>query len=463
MGTSHSIVVQPFELVSVMNYGAHADGVTDDSDHVHTGMVDAISEGKVLFFPPGTYLLNTKLTMHDGASFAGVGDASILKGTVNPTSNNIVESLKFELGETTPSNEKYFGASDAYSDGAVSHLYVLNCTFSGHYAWDSGEGRQIQLGNIPVSYVLFDSCTFLQSTYNKNNQIRIWSDCDATDCYMHHIAIRNCHFDYTSRMNLEITGANSSCAYPWHDIIVDNCTFDGAGNQNISIVGYGCHDITITDNVLLDANVNPILNQGEASLELGNFTNLILTGNHVGQTAEGTTTGSHVKFMLGQWIPDTEAIVNNNWIENNIFDGRLSTSSQIWLKGSGWTFKDNTVYTCSSYGSYIMHGDDQTIQGNSFYAWDVATQNIDVDNYAVNVQNTDGADWTENHFYSKESGTPVRLHYTCPNGDEPNGPSINNTFTDCTFHRKSTAVNVKADTSTPPSSFTESGSTVVEI
>lgn len=53
--------LQTLGLVSVKEYGAVGDGVTDDSDEIQAAINYAQSNAKVCFFPPGTYLVSKTL------------------------------------------------------------------------------------------------------------------------------------------------------------------------------------------------------------------------------------------------------------------------------------------------------------------------------------------------------------------------------------------------------------------
>lgn len=70
------------ERVSVKSYGAAGDGVTNDYSACAAALTAAIASGRVLYFPPGTYKLNSTLdfTQADYLTIAGAGRTSILLG-----------------------------------------------------------------------------------------------------------------------------------------------------------------------------------------------------------------------------------------------------------------------------------------------------------------------------------------------------------------------------------------------
>ena len=61
------------KCVNVKLCGAVGDGVTDDYDAVLTAYKKASSEGKILFFPAGTYYLSRKIVLNSNISILGEG------------------------------------------------------------------------------------------------------------------------------------------------------------------------------------------------------------------------------------------------------------------------------------------------------------------------------------------------------------------------------------------------------
>lgn len=75
-------------LLSVKNYDAAGDGVTNDTSAINACLAAASSSGKVAFFPPGTYKVTSALSLPAGVSMLGCGPAkSIIK--MDHASNNM--------------------------------------------------------------------------------------------------------------------------------------------------------------------------------------------------------------------------------------------------------------------------------------------------------------------------------------------------------------------------------------
>ena len=68
----------PLAPLNVMDYGTHADGVTNDADHFETAMDAAVAAGKRLWVPPGVYYFTTHLTPPNNLYMFGPGASARL-------------------------------------------------------------------------------------------------------------------------------------------------------------------------------------------------------------------------------------------------------------------------------------------------------------------------------------------------------------------------------------------------
>ena len=77
--TSRSVQAKLRESVSVMDFGAVGDGVTDDSAAIQAA-IDAVGAGGRVFFPAGTYGISSPINMKTQRNLVGVGaSGSIIK------------------------------------------------------------------------------------------------------------------------------------------------------------------------------------------------------------------------------------------------------------------------------------------------------------------------------------------------------------------------------------------------
>lgn len=83
-----------FEIVSVKDYGAVGDGVTDDTAAIQAAFDDNVQS---VYFPAGTYLTSANLTIkRDGFHIFGVGDASTIKVADNVQRVNGIDSVGYD-------------------------------------------------------------------------------------------------------------------------------------------------------------------------------------------------------------------------------------------------------------------------------------------------------------------------------------------------------------------------------
>lgn len=76
-GSARPIAEKLGDLVSVRDFGAVGDGVTDDT----IALQSALSQARAVHVPAGTYLISNTLTIGYGRTLAGDGQSSVIKGS----------------------------------------------------------------------------------------------------------------------------------------------------------------------------------------------------------------------------------------------------------------------------------------------------------------------------------------------------------------------------------------------
>jgi hypothetical protein len=120
--TTTTVQAKLRESVSVKDFGAVGNGVTDDTGAIQT----AINSGQSLYFPSGTYLCNNLTQSTNGQYFYANGDVKLIKNANGPiitSSGNFVvfENIKFYGDSATP----VFTGNNFVSSG--SNLSLINC------------------------------------------------------------------------------------------------------------------------------------------------------------------------------------------------------------------------------------------------------------------------------------------------------------------------------------------------
>lgn len=123
--------------VTPQMYGAVGDGAADDTQAIQS----ALSSGKNVFFPVGTYKVTSSLVVPYGILLNGVSGLSVIKTFItngyvfkSESSNSIeslnIENLKFENGNSQDSTTKLAPGNFIYD---VTALYMKNCRVYKYY------------------------------------------------------------------------------------------------------------------------------------------------------------------------------------------------------------------------------------------------------------------------------------------------------------------------------------------
>jgi len=93
-GVATNVEAKLSEYVSVKDFGAVGDGVVDDTATIQAA-IDAVASGGGVYFPPGTYLINTGLTVSTN-TIRLYGDAAYLNGVTIKAGAASLEMLTVE-------------------------------------------------------------------------------------------------------------------------------------------------------------------------------------------------------------------------------------------------------------------------------------------------------------------------------------------------------------------------------
>jgi len=170
------------ESVSVKDFGATGNGSTDDTAAIQLAVTAAYTNGKSLYFPAGTYLMSSTITMGNTTTtaatychFYGDGNNSLIQVTaanVNPflwqgpnpdvdgagnriTGRILIEKMRFLGPSSASSNTNSIGVKFY----GVQGITLRDCTFAG---WRDGE--YYQNCDIVSRYNIYS-----QSNYNAVN------------------------------------------------------------------------------------------------------------------------------------------------------------------------------------------------------------------------------------------------------------------------------------------------------
>ncbi len=263
---------------NVMDYGAAGDGVTDDTAAIQDA-VDACTDGGTVYFPPGTYLVNSDeesdipvtVQVHN-VTMLGAGVGSILLKsvadrtliTVGESESPVSEGTRIQgfqcIGLAFDGN----GEDDTADDYSMLNLkYVDDGLVSGCTFFDGGVGVRIGHGEL---------------TWSLTNQRSRWC------------RVEKCHFRNMEYFGIELHGA--------YNCTVSGNTIEGgaasANSTNLGIRFVKCYGLTISGNVIsaCGGGIGASTGSGEDQVGIVVSNNVIIGSTHsVAMKTSGPITG----------------------------------------------------------------------------------------------------------------------------------------------------------------------------
>lgn len=234
------------DVVSVKDFGAVGDGVTDDTAAIQTALNYAENGGKVVLFPAGVYIVSSALTVTNdsdgGITLEGESTSDYLfsSGSVLKYTGGAGTMLTFD-GTASPifcklKNLTFLGNASADAGVKLNRGWFFNVEGCVFYDWTKGGASALSLtysSGIFVGVVTVRDCVF------SNCNVGIfWEKIDVNV-----IRVENCQFSSGSTGILQ--GA-SGVACSSRNVNITSCMFDGVrdyaiyswgGAQNWNIIG----------------------------------------------------------------------------------------------------------------------------------------------------------------------------------------------------------------------------------
>jgi hypothetical protein len=280
----------PFVKHAVAYYDAVSDGGCDN-----TGESDCVSDilaavtaykaaGKDgLYFPAGTYLLSSALTVPDGTTLIGADmDTAWLKGDVR-------------FGSTSSFTDLKMGAANKYTaavSGANTTTFT-RCQFVGGTTTQSSGPLNLK---VACHTLTFTDCTIDEGNLI-NNGITINAVGATTN--IHDILFDGCTIEESRRIGFECTNRSDSGS-GYSNINMTDCTFEVQGGEAIS---YDCTSgasggCTLTD-VLIKGAGNSTTYAWNQGFELNGCTDFTITRMTIYRTWGQTLNLQHNKAGSG--------------------------------------------------------------------------------------------------------------------------------------------------------------------
>ena len=359
--------MKPVGSTSVKAYGAEGDGSTNDDLAIQNAMDDLKSQGGgVLYFPPGTYRINTRLISTTSlVSFEGSGSSSSIINA-NGVDALAIDSSGFgdrervfvsHMGFETTANGGNTAIDFTGKTGSAlgAQLTVTQCSFSGQSnsnAWDT----PIHLRNAKFTEVL--SCYFRGNTSDvtSTNTSILMDTCTDTK-------ILNNYF-YWCNVGIDITGFSEGLYITGSHFVPVNRGVRHAGTGNLVWVT-DCHiSANLTAITFGSPGVNAV-NHSHATSNLifkrststNNFVAIqsysnrnTIIGNEVLIPGGSSTSGSQTGIVV--YSGSSHSRVVGNQLAN------MDTGIFFQNSTSDHTLVGNTYLACNT--NYIIEGENIT-------------------------------------------------------------------------------------------------------
>lgn len=322
------------ETVSVKDFGAVGDGVTDDTAAIQAAATFALSAGIGLYFGSGTYLIDGSVTFTDANGFRiyGEGASSIIKKGSTATSprafafsstatNVEIDHLRFYSDRTLANTDTGLidGSNSSVTiDGLYIHDNIFNLADDGVCAMLFASASSKTIKRIKILGNLFNSVKYAAIAFNNHNSDSIFRISD--------IIVADNTFKDVGLFCNTFSGTMSN-------IVVSNNNFTGTNGVGVELVS-GCHGVNISDNTY-EGTLSQILSMSGSAPYPGNA-----NVNYCDNVTKGTVTASWTLqccssfFMQGNKLDTSGALQFNGvglgvtaHVINNWLSSALSTSN----------------------------------------------------------------------------------------------------------------------------------------
>jgi hypothetical protein len=351
-GAPTNVEIKLAQYVSVKDFGAVGDGVTNDRVAIN----NALAAGKRVYFPAGTYLVSGgSIELPDGVdgiSMTGDGVSTKLTGG---NSNGVI---------LIQSHEGVYIA-DMWVE---STLAAFGCISSFHQE---------------ISDVVIERCKFTTNGAILTNGIKMVMDNSTIG--LDGMVIRDCVFDAPGRMGVEIQNNNSGDTVPrYRNVVIENSKFlrtgeavggGTAAGMGVSLTGEG-ENCEVIGNYF-DQCTGP-------SIEIIGASRSVISGNFIRRPKARPIQVANTILMTDNIISENVVYeidatlggnvylgsLKNSIISDNYFD--LTNKSGVFVEltsatatGTGKNqFANNTVRTNASYALIIDGTPDNIVEGN---------------------------------------------------------------------------------------------------
>lgn len=338
-----------YTFANVMDYGAKADGTTDDRE----AFVNALATGKPVYAPEGTYRISSAITVNAGVHVFGDGQGKTI--------------LKFD-NQTDPQKYLFQNYTEASKQGAIFRDFTIDVNT---YEQDP---KKFHGGIFLQAFtdILIDNIE-VYHTSEGGNAVTLWGCSRGTvsNCFMHHLygtGIYVC--ESSSKIN-----------------IVNNKVID-------SIVTSGCIDCWQSNNIVIEGNYVESQNNLTFGMNIDTCRQLIIANNNCNASNTGIAVFSSSEMtIIGNRCRNSSfagielqkntsgnpcsiiTIADNDCLYNGEF-GIVDSSESQFTK-----IHNNRIGETQKHGIYCVNNSLCDIKGNTVRNSGLSTANTFADIY----------------------------------------------------------------------------------
>jgi hypothetical protein len=164
-------------VVSVKDFGAKGDGVTDDSAAIQKAVDETAGDGRTVFLPAGVYMLQKAVHMRDGLTMKGAGrfvtilrlmpssNGPILETQVKNQFDEDLTLMDVTLDGDAGNTEQTGGSVALLHTYNIRRWHVARCRIMRGRGYGAGLQGNPNTGNGPQEDIYFADCEFDENHY----------------------------------------------------------------------------------------------------------------------------------------------------------------------------------------------------------------------------------------------------------------------------------------------------------
>jgi len=343
------------DVVSVKDFGAVGDNVTDDTDAFNA----AITASNYVLIPAGTYKISTQINLTGNKTIIGMSDANgyrplVSKINFTGASGNCFSATSAEFGGITIKNIWIVGGNGSYAirssrpQSVFENIYMEEFNGGGIELFEAGTGSQASWSTMiknckwvpPVAannyrgyqidinggHVTLEGCVAARGAIGLNID-----QGEAINVYRCSFNVQNSTYSSEADVDtaaIRLSGADYKKAISIHNCYIEACTH--------GIYAEKCESLSIKDNYLADVGFGA--NRAEIYLKDNNIKNVTIKNNNFADAASGKSS-----IEIGDGAQNV--VIENNLISNtgaNGFGIKKGATTYSWIKNNDITVN---VYT----------------------------------------------------------------------------------------------------------------------